>query len=297
MPGGTPESPGGFPGSNGPSAPSEAILPASGPSGDPGPSFGRDCSLDPTFCEGSAPVCRSGSDRAFCTSTCAYGSDCPLGTCCRDVQGDGSPEATLCVSEVDCGPWDPSIPRHRPCGSNAECPLGGACVAGFCYSAGGAKLAQPGEPCTTPSDCDLGLADHCLQRMDDGAWIAGDSGEHPIGVHSECAFECEPGGICPQGSCCRIAWIDNQAPRAFCVDELVPGNCGLVSSEHAPCDVLNPTTCDPAETNACVFFERETGAESLCAKDCSSSADCGGGAACCGLSVGRSYCVLGAGCP
>lgn len=259
----------------------------------PGPAdtapLGRSCEMDPNVCDPSEPVCFNGT----CTGTCAFNSDCPNGWCCRDVQGDGSPGNTICVDDTMCGPPNPAIPPHRRCQDETECARNGACVAGQCFGGGGNGLAQPGEACTSPTDCDLTASGHCVLRMPDGALIAGNRSARPMAVAAVCAPECGAGATCPAGSCCRLARFDDGPPRKYCFAQ-TSGNCGPVMGRYTTCDWVNPTTCDPTFADTCLFFELPGTAGQYCTSTCSGNVDCGAAGACCAVDTSSvSYCIQG----
>ena len=269
--------------------PSQPPLPPPLPPPPGTPALGRSCEIDPALCDSAEPVCFGGS----CTGTCQFNSDCPVGWCCSDVQGDGAPTSQLCVSDSECGAINTGIPRNRRCSVNTDCPRNGACVSGECFPTGGAGLSAPGESCGTPSDCDLARSDHCVLRMSDGALITGESAAHPLAVDAVCAPACDSAGECPSGSCCRLARMTEGMPGKFCFAE-TGGACAAVSDRYTSCDWVNPTTCDPTQSENCLFFEMQGASGEYCTSTCNSNVDCGGSGACCPVDgSGVSYCIQG----
>lgn len=281
-----------------------------------GDAFLRDCNQSPTVCDPTEPTCfQAPSGARVCTGTCQFDSDCPQGSCCWDTLQDNNPATTLCVPTNDCGVDDTAIPAHRSCTVDGDCPRGGACVSGQCYSQGGNGDAIAGAACSSPSDCNLSVTDHCLHRLDDdnvpattpSSWRTGTAGDNAGADNSVCAQECDSNGQCPAGQCCRLAWLESSIAKGYCFDSTGAqgsANCVSVTPLYGACDWTNPSTCDPTQTDQCVRFELATGEGSYCSKRCdpggSVTDQCGANTSCCALDSyrGDTYCINAANaCP
>lgn len=262
--------------------------------GDAGPALLRDCSMDPGACAEEEPTCfKTGPADALsvCVGACQYGSDCPQGTCCTSTPG-----GKLCTPG-ECGARDLTIPLHRPCSTNDDCDRDGHCVAGSCYSAGGAGTGGAGAACDTPADCDLDSTDHCVHRLESSYWATGDVSQYAGVENSVCAQQCTASGDCAGNMCCRLAKVEGQNPRGYCVDSTgIEGaaNCAAVTGAYSACSWLNPSTCDPTVTSNCILFEFATAEGRYCSKECRADTECGAGNKCCPLErYGAPYCIEG----
>ena len=252
--------------------------------------FGDACADDVEFgCDPvAAPICFIDPAQldGACTTSCAYGSDCPGASVCIDREGIGDPAFFLCAPE-DLADRAAGVPGHRPCAADGMCLTEDFCHHGACQDAGDGA-ADVGADCQGPGDCNLMTSDACVVAVDAG-FVASAVGGLVGVMGATCQPSCNGDGDCGAG-CCRHA-VEGGRPVGYCVPDAF---CAApVGGPGEPCFPGAHEECDPATTDACVFGPVTE--EVYCAQGCNEDADCDGG--CCGDTDAGRFCLAAGDCP
>ena len=227
------------------------------------------CEAD-SDCDEAGDICRAGKCEAGCrtSATCGDGEACVMESCV--AVGDACEAASECPAGLDC-----IDNKCLECEANSQCSGGAVCVDNACQECtsnsqcSGSQVCVEGACTTVPLQCS-NVGEACVEGAPTRRGFSCAKFEDDDQFY--CYNACQPREFCSGG------FLNDPDPTGACTsnDDCGPGQRCATGLSGSSCSAL-PACMNDGD---CASVPNTSCAGGFCSFNCSSDADCSGGAIC-----------------